>query len=145
MSVVQKKKARQLWSPRSNGHTQTDRFRRFINERRGLNLQDYYQLHKYSVDNASAAQFWVDLIHFVDLKAEGNLDYAIPTVRALSSRLRLMLTTHEGPFAIVPTTSILSQCEIELSRKSAQRETVNRDCSSCGARGGNRYQGLYMG
>ncbi|OAL23087.1 hypothetical protein AYO20_11078 [Fonsecaea nubica] len=81
MSVLAHHKPRQLWKPRAGVDTQTDRFRRFVNQRRGVNLQDYHQLHKYSCDDDSAPQFWVDLIHFVELKAEGNLDYAIPAGR----------------------------------------------------------------
>ncbi|KAH0844340.1 hypothetical protein FOPE_09760 [Fonsecaea pedrosoi] len=81
MSVPANHKPRQLWRPRKGVDTQTDRFRRFVNQRRGLNLQNYHQLHKYSCDDDTAPQFWVDLIHFVELKAEGNLDYAIPAGR----------------------------------------------------------------
>lgn len=145
MSVVAPPKPRQLWSPRVGIDTQTDRFRRFVNQRRGLDLQDYQQLHKYSCDDHSASQFWVDLIHFVELKAEGNLDYAIPAASSLSGARRSMLTKIPGPSTTFPTTQILSRRETELCRKFAQRETVHRDCGACGAGGRNRYPGLHMG
>ena len=144
MSVT-RPKPRQLWNPRAGRDTQTDRFRRFVNQRRGLNLQDYHQLHKYSCDDDSASRFWVDLIHFVELKAEGNLDYAIPPVRSFTSATRPMLTRAPGPLTTFPTTQVLSRRETELCRKLAQWETVDRDCGACGARGRNRYPELHMG
>lgn len=113
MSALPRQKPRQLWRPRKGVDTQIDRFRRFINQRRRLNLRDYCQLHQYSIGDASAPQFWVDLIHFVDLKAEGNLQYAIPAVRALSRSTRQMLTNTKGRLALFPPPQFFP--EVKLS------------------------------
>ncbi|KAJ7071957.1 acetoacetyl-CoA synthetase [Mycena amicta] len=55
-----------LWKPTLSAAraTATDRFRQFVNRKRGLQLADYHALHKYSVEEYS---FWVDLWEFLGI------------------------------------------------------------------------------
>ncbi|PFH53749.1 hypothetical protein AMATHDRAFT_73172 [Amanita thiersii Skay4041] len=53
-----------LWTPTRLGHTNIDHLRRFINRKHGFNLTDYYQLHKYSVEDYT---FWQDLWEFLGI------------------------------------------------------------------------------
>ncbi|EKM80626.1 hypothetical protein AGABI1DRAFT_55606 [Agaricus bisporus var. burnettii JB137-S8] len=53
-----------LWTPRNPEFTSTDLFRRLINRKHGLNLQDFHELHKYSVEHD---EFWLDLWEFLGI------------------------------------------------------------------------------
>ncbi|KAF6761242.1 acetoacetyl-CoA synthetase [Ephemerocybe angulata] len=50
--------SRLLWTPPQADHTSLEVFRRDINRKHGLNLANYHDLHKYSVENYT---FWLDL------------------------------------------------------------------------------------
>ncbi|KAF4567314.1 hypothetical protein EYR40_006311 [Pleurotus pulmonarius] len=51
-----------LWEPQPGGLTAVDNFRRRINRQHGLNLKDYLDLHKYSVEEYT---FWLDLWYYL--------------------------------------------------------------------------------
>ncbi|KAF8070101.1 acetoacetyl-CoA synthetase [Lyophyllum atratum] len=50
--------SRLLWKPAQPGVTPVEVFRRMINRKHGLNLANYHDLHKYSVEDYT---FWLDL------------------------------------------------------------------------------------
>ncbi|KAF9452755.1 acetoacetyl-CoA synthetase [Macrolepiota fuliginosa MF-IS2] len=53
-----------LWTPRNPEFTNTDLLRRLINRKHGLSLQNYHELHKYSVEHD---EFWLDLWEFLGI------------------------------------------------------------------------------
>ncbi|KAK0195118.1 acetoacetyl-CoA synthetase [Armillaria mellea] len=50
--------SRLIWNPLPRNCTEADAFRRFINRKHGFRLQNYHDLHKYSVEDYT---FWLDL------------------------------------------------------------------------------------
>lgn len=58
---------RKLWEP-SSTDTNIDSFRRWINQKRQLNLLRYADLHAWSTNVATAEYFWVDLFEYLRLK-----------------------------------------------------------------------------
>ncbi|KAJ7739028.1 acetoacetyl-CoA synthetase [Mycena maculata] len=53
-----------LWRPANPSWTAVERLRRFINNKHGLHLEDYHDLHKYSVESYA---FWLDLWEFLGI------------------------------------------------------------------------------
>ncbi|EMD37673.1 hypothetical protein CERSUDRAFT_114316 [Gelatoporia subvermispora B] len=53
---------RELWRPANPSHTSLDAFRRMVNRKHGLNLKDFHDLHRYSVEDY---KFWVDLWQYL--------------------------------------------------------------------------------
>ncbi|PCH36095.1 acetoacetate-CoA ligase [Wolfiporia cocos MD-104 SS10] len=53
-----------LWRPTNPNSTSLDALRRMVNRKHGLNLKDYHDLHKYSVEDYS---FWADIWEFVGI------------------------------------------------------------------------------
>ncbi|KAJ7267587.1 hypothetical protein B0H12DRAFT_1097878 [Mycena haematopus] len=53
-----------IWKPANPSWTAVERLRRLINSKHGLNLKDYHDLHKYSVESYD---FWLDLWEFLDI------------------------------------------------------------------------------
>ncbi|PYY95880.1 acetoacetate--CoA ligase [Pseudomonas sp. TKO14] len=56
-----------LWQPSAEriGKTRMDAFRRFINQRHGLNLHDYPALHQWSIDQRQS--FWQAIVDFFEV------------------------------------------------------------------------------
>ncbi|ULT73214.1 acetoacetate--CoA ligase [Pseudomonas sp. BC42] len=56
-----------LWQPSAEriGKTRMDAFRRFVNQRHGLNLHDYPSLHQWSIDQRE--RFWQALVDFFEV------------------------------------------------------------------------------
>ncbi|KIP06965.1 hypothetical protein PHLGIDRAFT_106267 [Phlebiopsis gigantea 11061_1 CR5-6] len=61
--------SRLIWKHRDTQNCRVDVFRRWINRKHGLNLTDYYALHKYSVTDYT---FWGDLWEYL------NVIYSVP-------------------------------------------------------------------
>ena len=57
-----------LWqpSPERIRHTRMDPFRRFINDRYSVQLDDYPALHQWSIDQR--ADFWQAIVAFFDVQ-----------------------------------------------------------------------------
>lgn len=57
-----------LWQPSAEriGKTRMDAFRRFVNQRHGLNLHDYPSLHQWSIDQRE--RFWQAIVDFFDVR-----------------------------------------------------------------------------
>ncbi|KAF7315820.1 AMP-binding domain-containing protein [Mycena indigotica] len=55
-----------IWTPSRPTWTAVERFRRFINTKHGLNLEDFHALHKYSVEDYA---FWADLWDFLEISS----------------------------------------------------------------------------
>ncbi|KAJ6494938.1 hypothetical protein DFH09DRAFT_1206015 [Mycena vulgaris] len=53
-----------IWRPANPSWTAVERFRRLINRKHGLRLEDYHALHKYSVESYT---FWLDLWEFLGI------------------------------------------------------------------------------
>lgn len=70
-----------LWRHPSPESTQMWDFLQKINKSRGLNIQDYHQLHQWSVNNIS--DFWGDVWEYVGVKA--SMPYE--EVRSLDSNI----------------------------------------------------------
>ncbi|KAK0476711.1 acetoacetyl-CoA synthetase [Armillaria novae-zelandiae] len=56
--------SRLVWNPLPRNCTEADAFRRFINRKHGFHLQNYHDLHKYSVEDYT---FWLDLWEYVGI------------------------------------------------------------------------------
>ncbi|KIK69329.1 hypothetical protein GYMLUDRAFT_255855 [Collybiopsis luxurians FD-317 M1] len=75
--------SRFLWENPQQKFTNVEVFRRMINRKRGLNLKDYHDLHKYSVENYS---FWEDAFQFF------RIIYSVPP----------QAVTAKGPIPEIP-------------------------------------------
>ncbi|KAH9839228.1 uncharacterized protein C8Q71DRAFT_503581 [Rhodofomes roseus] len=53
-----------IWSPPRPSYTSLEVFRREVNRKHGLNLKDFHELHKYSVENY---EFWMDVWEFIGI------------------------------------------------------------------------------
>ncbi|KZT71816.1 acetoacetate-CoA ligase [Daedalea quercina L-15889] len=53
-----------IWSPSRPSYSSLDVFRRIVNRKHGLNLEDYHELHKYSIESYN---FWMDVWEFVGI------------------------------------------------------------------------------
>ncbi|KZT10799.1 acetoacetate-CoA ligase [Laetiporus sulphureus 93-53] len=73
-----------IWRPAHPSRTSLDVFRRVINRKHGLNLRNYHELHKYSVEDYT---FWTDVWEFV------GIIYSVPPTQVLQ----------DGPIKELPT------------------------------------------
>lgn len=55
-----------LWDPEGAAFTSVETLRRTVNRKYGLNLKDYHDLHKYSVEDYN---FWLDIWQFLGIKS----------------------------------------------------------------------------
>ncbi|KZT22581.1 acetoacetate-CoA ligase [Neolentinus lepideus HHB14362 ss-1] len=61
--------SRKIWEPQNGHGSRMDNLRHMINRKHGLNLKDYHDLHKYSVEDYT---FWQDLWEYL------GIIYSIP-------------------------------------------------------------------
>ncbi|KAF5026980.1 hypothetical protein F66182_1010 [Fusarium sp. NRRL 66182] len=78
-----------VWSPSKHDLTMSSlaRFRDIVNEKYGLHLRTYSDLHRWSVDAATAGDFWMELYDFLDMGASK------PPTRAFEQATRHMYPT----------------------------------------------------
>jgi acetoacetyl-CoA synthetase len=69
--------AAELWRHERPEGTQMWRFLEYVNSKYSLDLKDYPQLYKWSVDNV--ADFWGDVWHFAGIKASKTYDQVLPS------------------------------------------------------------------
>ncbi|KAK3295741.1 uncharacterized protein B0H64DRAFT_153128 [Chaetomium fimeti] len=69
--------AAELWRHERPEGTQMWRFLEYVNSKYNLDLKDYPQLYKWSVDNV--ADFWGDVWHFAGIKASKTYDQVLPS------------------------------------------------------------------
>lgn len=65
-----------LWRPKHGRKSEVDRLCQFINNRHGLRLTNYAELHAYSIADETASDFWVDLFLFMDMKSDKVPSYS---------------------------------------------------------------------
>ncbi|KII92555.1 hypothetical protein PLICRDRAFT_37325 [Plicaturopsis crispa FD-325 SS-3] len=70
--------SRLLWKPTNPEHTRVEVFRRRINHKHGLDLKNYHDLHRYSVEDYT---FWLDLWQFT------GVIYSVPPETVISDGL----------------------------------------------------------
>ncbi|RMJ08334.1 hypothetical protein CDV36_012039 [Fusarium kuroshium] len=60
-----------IWSPSEYDLTRSNlaRFRDLVNKKYGLFLNTYHDIHKWSVDPATAGDFWMELFDFLEMRA----------------------------------------------------------------------------
>jgi len=58
-----------IFVPENPDEKNVEIFRRAVNQKRALNLEDYRQLQEYSVHPETFQQFWQDVWEFVGIKA----------------------------------------------------------------------------
>ncbi|KAF8893473.1 acetoacetyl-CoA synthetase [Infundibulicybe gibba] len=75
--------SRLLWTPKQPHQVSVEVFRRTINRKRGLNLKNYHDLHRYSVEDYN---FWIDLWEHLGIIS------AVPPRRVVQ----------DGPMAEIP-------------------------------------------
>ncbi|KAH6624673.1 hypothetical protein B0J18DRAFT_186086 [Chaetomium sp. MPI-SDFR-AT-0129] len=68
--------AAELWRHEQPEGTQMWKFLQHVNDKYGLNLNDYPGLYKWSVENV--ADFWGDVWHFAGIKASKPFDQVLP-------------------------------------------------------------------
>ncbi|MDR1076198.1 MAG: acetoacetate--CoA ligase [Xanthomonadaceae bacterium] len=66
-----------LWTPSPDriAASRIDAFRRFANDRHGLNLSDYSQLHRWSIERRG--EFWTDIVDCFDIRFHRAADTAL--------------------------------------------------------------------
>ncbi|EXJ61493.1 acetoacetate-CoA ligase [Cladophialophora psammophila CBS 110553] len=57
-----------LWQNADPSQTNMDKFRRQVNEKRGLALRNFADLHAWSTDPRTASDFWIDLFQYEQIK-----------------------------------------------------------------------------
>jgi hypothetical protein len=67
-----------VYTPNDPDEKNIEKFRRRINETRGLNLKDYSDLHAYSVSPATFQQFWQDVWDYTGIKASKQSKDVVP-------------------------------------------------------------------
>ncbi|KAK0213121.1 acetoacetyl-CoA synthetase [Desarmillaria ectypa] len=70
--------SRLIWKPLPRNCTEVDAFRRFVNRKHGFHLQNYHDLHQYSVEDYI---FWLDLweyLHIVSSVPPNKLEIISP-------------------------------------------------------------------
>ncbi|KAI0730268.1 hypothetical protein C8Q72DRAFT_793910 [Fomitopsis betulina] len=80
--------SKRIWSPSAPAYTPLEVFRRMVNRKHGLSLQDYQELHKYSVDSHD---FWLDVWEFI-----GIISSIPPTKILEEGRIRELPTWFPG-------------------------------------------------
>jgi len=68
-----------VFTPADPDDKNVERFRRRVNETRGLHLKDYRDLQAYSVHPKTFQQFWQDVWDFTDIKASKRSDIVFLT------------------------------------------------------------------
>ncbi|EEB91905.1 hypothetical protein MPER_09662, partial [Moniliophthora perniciosa FA553] len=64
-----------LWEPKYPQYTSVEGFRKMVNRSRGLNLKDWHDLYKYSIENYD---FWVDLWKYL------RITYSVPPEKIMT-------------------------------------------------------------
>jgi hypothetical protein len=59
--------AERIWSPKDPSKTNLDKFRRHINQKRGLNLKNSVELHAWTTNSKTAQDWWIDLFEYEQL------------------------------------------------------------------------------
>lgn len=80
-----------------------EKFRRQVNRRRGIKLDDYWALHSYSVSPSTYLDFWQDVWDFVGIKASR----LSPTVWTLSVSLTVGYARQFSRWEAVPAPAFL--------------------------------------
>lgn len=57
-----------LWVHPHTEQTNMDKFRRWVNTKRKINLRNYEDLHAWSTSRVTAEDFWIDLFQYEGLK-----------------------------------------------------------------------------
>jgi acetoacetyl-CoA synthetase len=70
MEVSATTRGEPLWQPKNISSTNIDKFRRFVNYRRTLQLRDTRQLHAWSVAPETVDDFWLDVFAFLEIKSD---------------------------------------------------------------------------
>jgi acetoacetyl-CoA synthetase len=72
-----------IWQPSEDNlkHSSMARFKDFAAKRSGRSFADYHQLYEWSVNPDTAADFWMALWSFLDLKASTQPIKAFEPVR----------------------------------------------------------------
>ncbi|KAF4468065.1 acetoacetate- ligase [Fusarium albosuccineum] len=63
-----------LWEPQDAHETQVSKFLSHVNQKHGLKLQTYEDLHKWSVDTTTFQDFWRDAYAWLEIGPEGHHD-----------------------------------------------------------------------
>ncbi|KAF5010948.1 hypothetical protein FDECE_2911 [Fusarium decemcellulare] len=63
-----------LWEPQDAHKTQVSKFLRHVNQKHGLKLQTYEDLHKWSVDTTTFQDFWRDAYAWLEIGPEAHHD-----------------------------------------------------------------------
>lgn len=60
-----------VWTPSEHDLTKSSlaQFRNVVNQKYGLSLQTYHDLHGWSIDPVTAEDFWMELFEFLDMRA----------------------------------------------------------------------------
>ncbi|KAM0187492.1 hypothetical protein ACHAPI_011127 [Fusarium lateritium] len=66
------KEKRPVWTPRAPHETNISQFMCYINEKHGLSLKSYHDLHHWSVQPASLQEFWRDAYIWLGLAPPGS-------------------------------------------------------------------------
>jgi len=67
-----------IWFPKNVNETNMFRFVEFVNNRRGMNIVDYWQLYKWSIENVG--DFWEDVWDFVGIISERKYDTVVRNI-----------------------------------------------------------------
>ncbi len=139
-----------LWQPVDIEQTPVEKFRLFVNERHGLSLQSFADLHAWSV--AEMDSFWVDLWDFSEVRAQTrgervrlNPD-AMPGVSWFpDARLNYadnLLRRNDDSIAIVFRSENGEERTLTHAQLVAQVASVSRKLRSLGVVSGDRVAGF---
>jgi hypothetical protein len=95
-----------VYVPSDPENKNVEKFRRAVNQKRGINLAGYQDLHAYSVHPDTFLDFWQDVWEYVGIKASK----LSPTViSAFQQKLTIGYSTERQTVQVIPPSSFLSQ------------------------------------
>lgn len=80
---------KKIWSPKDVTKTNIDIFRRYVNSRRGLQLQNSRELQAWTTNPRTAPDWWLELFEFEKLKPGVTPTLSLHSAVHFSSKINL--------------------------------------------------------
>jgi len=114
-----------VFTPADPDDKNVERFRRRVNETRGLHLKDYRDLQAYSVHPKTFQQFWQDVWDFTDIKASKRSDIVFLT--PLRNKLTFqVITPNDGTWKMFPPPRFFPDARLNFAENVFEKGPANK-------------------
>jgi acetoacetyl-CoA synthetase len=111
-----------VFTPADPDDKNVEKFRRRVNETRGLHLKDYRDLHAYSVHPNTFQQFWQDVWDFTDIKAS-----KLSKIVFLSlDMLMKVITPNDGNWKMFPPPRFFPDARLNFAENAFAKGPANK-------------------